>query len=299
MACLAINSVSQPNGRLLGISYKHQAIHRASPILCAFDAINTLASWLLYVVSSQARFTIWNIRVAATRILLRRVVDTDGETDLGAIRTAVAQSRLRWVAFAIGVLPAVVKLYGGHGIPWSQAFGTMYLASWVIFDILLATARLDDLAFEEINIQPMAPPINPVLQICWVVIALTLHAALYGLPFAYFDDIGPTPLHPCLTSLNDLASSSFEGILAYSSLLLVAAAKITIPVILMVAGADSDSPIFEIIPLCAGTVITVVGVLCYRHRLGLAHAIRLVDVVLYPFFVYALLYDPAGTYQPL
>jgi hypothetical protein len=67
----------------------------------------------------------------------------------------------------------------------------MYLASWLLFEILLATAswRLD-LAFDEINAQPIDPPINPTLHGCWRVAALIPRTALYSLPVAYFMNVG-------------------------------------------------------------------------------------------------------------
>jgi hypothetical protein len=34
-------------------------------------------------------------------------------------------------------------------------------------------------------------------------------------------------------------------------------------------------------------------------RLGVAHGLRVWDLILYLYFVYALLYDASGTYQPL
>jgi hypothetical protein len=263
--------------------------------------------------------TIWNIRIAATRILSRRVVDGNGETDLGAIRTAVAQSRLRWMAFAIGVLPAVLKVYGSQGIPWSQAFGTMYLASWLLFEILLSTARLDDIAFEQINIQPITPPITPFLHRCCCVAAVILHAALYSLPVAYFNAYGTFyqvisvfcyfPVwNQCLLSLTqpppwgNMGIAGIMGFVAYVCVVVLAGSTIILPLVMMLAHSNGEpSPMFNIIlPVCAGAVMAIGAVLYYQGRMNsLLPAIRVADAVLYPFFVYALLYDPAGTYQPL
>lgn len=319
MVCLAINSVSQPNGRVLGTSYRHQAILRGSPIFCAFDAIDTLASWVVYVVSSSTPFTIWNIRIAATRILLRRVVDRQGARDLGTIDKLVAQSRLRWVTFGVGVLPVVVKLYASKGIAWSQAIGTMYLASWLIFEVLLFSARVDDLAFQYIDTLPEYPNERRFREI-WGWLAVYLHAALYSisstpnndgstwrrlLDFLFLLSTFSLPLWvPCFTDSDttppDTLSPIMSAISAYPQHLLGPLVQFMPPLDHMTSSGNSDlHKALSRFQLWGVAGVALLGGLFHRRRQGITDTVRAVNLLLYPFFVYALVYEPAGTYQPL
>ncbi|KAL3481500.1 hypothetical protein BJX99DRAFT_218439 [Aspergillus californicus] len=318
MASFAVNSAAQSTGRVLWTSYKHQAILRGSPIFCAFDALATLGSWLRHVICSQSRFSIWNIRVAATRVILRRVVDKDNNPDFGEMHSIRANSRLRWIAVAVTALPTAVKLYGSRGIPLSQAVGTMYLASWLIFEILFIVAKLDYIAFEEIEMYPTEPS-WPTFRQPWAFAAVLCHTVLYGQPVTSTNSETNTSQNlfwngqllsflypfllwrPCMTGEDDLALSGTGGVFAYLTLIGIAGIKILVPLVYMLerTAGLSDSRTFNIIfPVCAAVVVVVVAVLCYRRRLGVAHGVRLLDLIVYPYFVYAFLYDASGTYQP-
>jgi hypothetical protein len=71
MVCFAINALSQPYGRLCGLSNKFQVLLRTCPIILAFDAINALVTWMASVGFAGRS---WNI--AATRILRGRFTRT-------------------------------------------------------------------------------------------------------------------------------------------------------------------------------------------------------------------------------
>ncbi|KAL2833316.1 hypothetical protein BDW59DRAFT_156818 [Aspergillus cavernicola] len=149
MVCFALNSTSQPTGRVLGLPYRHPSILRSSPIICAFDAINILTSWVTHVVSPIAKPA--SFRHSATRILLHRVVNKEGNPDIQAIKNIKAQSRVRWALFLLGTVPQFIKLFTSRGIPWSQAIGAIYLASWLLFEILVLSAMLDDNTVQSIK----------------------------------------------------------------------------------------------------------------------------------------------------
>jgi hypothetical protein len=110
---------------------RYPAILRGSPIICGFDAIDMVISWVAYALSPPTPG--FNIRQAASRVLLPRFSDNEGKPDLAGIARLKVGTRRRWMAFLIGVLPQLIKLYASQGVVWSQAAGTMYLASWFIF----------------------------------------------------------------------------------------------------------------------------------------------------------------------
>jgi hypothetical protein len=138
IVCFALNTMSQPTGRILGLSYRYPSILRSSPIAYAFDAINVLVSWRILVVYSRLPG-----RLAATQILKDRMTDTKDQT-LHAIRSLKEQSKVRWIGFVLGVLPQAIKLFATRGMPWTQALGALYLASWLLFELVILASLSDD-----------------------------------------------------------------------------------------------------------------------------------------------------------
>ncbi|KAL2828759.1 hypothetical protein BDW59DRAFT_142985 [Aspergillus cavernicola] len=314
MACLAINSISQPTGRVLGTPYQHQSILRGSPILCAFDAIHMLVSWVIYVGVSSTPPTTWSIRIAATRILLHRVVDDQGKPDLQAIHNFNMQSRVRWIAFLVGALPQVIKLYTSSGVAWSQAFGAMYLASWLLFEILVIAARLDDLAFQYIGTLSEFPN-EELFREIWAFAAMLLHAVIYSLLIMEHvsDDSGFGPVlgplfmfsmfslplwMPCF-----IDPDNHPDRISYARFLLGVLFQFINPWGPLVFGkplilGDPDMRILDIMfymTIAGGVVLAVFG---HRWAKGLVDMVRVLTIFMHPLFFYGSMYDPAGTYQP-
>jgi hypothetical protein len=49
---------------------------------------------------------------------------------------------LRWLFFVLGVLPPAVKLAAMTGVPWTKAWGMMFLASFFIVELLLISSAI-------------------------------------------------------------------------------------------------------------------------------------------------------------
>ncbi|KAK7926803.1 hypothetical protein PG985_003801 [Apiospora marii] len=81
--------------------------------------------------------------VYATKACLENLVRAH---DVGKARVALqditATTGLRWFGFSLGVLPQVIKLFGSSGIPRVQACGAMYLFSWIVFEVLVVSAKV-------------------------------------------------------------------------------------------------------------------------------------------------------------
>ncbi|KAL3471443.1 hypothetical protein BJX99DRAFT_237420, partial [Aspergillus californicus] len=221
MACLALNSIAQQSGRVLGTKYRHQAIFRSSPIICGFDAADILISWIAHAFSPTPRskyrmyFNYWlgaspmpqgriagqgqalssldinpihtyvprsKFRHAATNVLLQRCVDKEGNPDLEGIARFRTQSGGRWLAFIIGVLPQLIKLFASRGIAWSQAAGAMYLASWLLFEFLVLAAQLENTAIQRIDEQCEPYRHEGIIRKIWAFAGMMLHAVAYSIP---------------------------------------------------------------------------------------------------------------------
>jgi hypothetical protein len=163
MACFALNALAQPYGRLCGLSYNNSALLGTSPIICCFDSVNILITWIASVMFSNQSW-----KHAATRILRERITKTlsvmqrpDDLSHLGETRRPVVrrvdteavnrlramkhQKKERYILFGLSVVPQFLKLFGSTGMPLMQALGAMYLVSWVVLEALLLAAELDNI----------------------------------------------------------------------------------------------------------------------------------------------------------
>lgn len=134
LVCLALNSVSQSSGTISGLSYKHRAILRSSPLLCAIDAVDMIVTSIIITLVLKGP------RKSATQILSQRFhTNEDGELK-HTIQDLKKHVGCRWIVFGLGVVPQAIKLFASKGIVAIKVFGGMYLASWLIFEALAALA---------------------------------------------------------------------------------------------------------------------------------------------------------------
>ena len=133
LAGLAANVMAQPSGRVYGIHSKHRIYLRSSPFICAIDGLSILLQLSYYTYRGDTP------RNAAHRILQGRFVDggENGGDDKGSIEWNKA---IRVILFAVGMLPAVIKLYTLGGVPWTKTWGSMYLVSFLLMELLLLVA---------------------------------------------------------------------------------------------------------------------------------------------------------------
>jgi hypothetical protein len=127
---------------------------RSSPLVCAADALDVLLRLLSYMYAGASA------PVAARRIVQERIwqpspsiavataADDDNNNDEEAAETAESpltlgdqHPRAHIVLFVLGVLPQAIKLFGMHGIPWTQACGGLYLSSFLVIAGVGALAR--------------------------------------------------------------------------------------------------------------------------------------------------------------
>jgi len=71
--------------------------------------------------------------VAARHVLVRRGLE-GGSSESSGVLENIWWFRL--ATFVLGALPQVIKLYGMAGIPWTQAWASMYLVAFLLIEIL-------------------------------------------------------------------------------------------------------------------------------------------------------------------
>ncbi|KAN0102033.1 hypothetical protein V8E51_012543 [Hyaloscypha variabilis] len=114
LAGLAANVMAQPSGRVCGIHSKHRIYLRSSPFICAIDGTCILLRLSYYVYGGETP------RNAAHRILQGRFVDSESG---GNEQENIEWSKpVRIILFAVGMLPAVIKLYTLGGILWTKTW---------------------------------------------------------------------------------------------------------------------------------------------------------------------------------
>lgn len=199
MVCFAMNALSQPYGRLCGLSNKFQVLLRTSPIILAFDAINVLVTWM-----ASVGFAGRSWRIAATRILRGRFSTTLSVPDtnnperrliirrldvegIATLRALKRQTKERLILFSFGAMPQFVKLFGSWGTPliMMQVLGAMYLSSTCIMEGLLQLAKLDIIDEKEaqwmISVHPQFDDWH--VRQWWGGVSLFVHNLVYAYLF--------------------------------------------------------------------------------------------------------------------
>jgi hypothetical protein len=132
---LALNSMLQPSGPKATYGGIGSLALRASPIICATDALTSVIQviWLTKYENFPVR------RAAKTWVLARSEATLAQETSVEALQW------VRLLMFIVGTLSQSVKLFACRGISWTQAWGYLYVTSYAIFAILefLATTGND------------------------------------------------------------------------------------------------------------------------------------------------------------
>jgi hypothetical protein len=126
----------QPAGSIADFSLTRSFILRASPIICATDAISSLCLIFCYMSIPGV-----SLRYAAKAWLLQRSANPRMPLEASPI--------LRLIAFILGTLSQSVKLFSCKGIPWTQAWAYLYVGSFVAMEVATLVARsIGDIEFQ-------------------------------------------------------------------------------------------------------------------------------------------------------
>ena len=112
----------------------------SSPLVCAVDALEVFLQLIGYMyVGASAP-------AAARRVVQERMWQPPRSISVATaadppLTLGDQHPRAHIVLFVLGVLPQAIKLFGMHGIPWTQACGGLYLSSYLVIAGVGALAR--------------------------------------------------------------------------------------------------------------------------------------------------------------
>ena len=114
---------------------KFNFVVRSSPIICLLDAIFVVGrlAWYTAILKSP--------RVAMERIIRRRFQDIENEAAQNSLASLQKNTPFRLCVFTFGALPQIIKLYAMRGLPWTTVWGSMFLGSFVVTELLLLVTR--------------------------------------------------------------------------------------------------------------------------------------------------------------
>lgn len=123
--------MAQPSGMVLGFPSTYGFFLLSSPFVCLLDTFSILLRLTLTSLLGRSP------RTTLQRIFQRRFRDVD-VGDESYLASLQKNAVFRLVLFNFGAVPQIVKLFAMRGIPWTQAFGAMYLASFLIMEVFIA-----------------------------------------------------------------------------------------------------------------------------------------------------------------
>ncbi|KAL1893719.1 hypothetical protein Sste5346_006220 [Sporothrix stenoceras] len=149
---LASAAMAQPAGRLLGVSAVSSIWLRASPVVCALDALSVIVRCLVYCVLLRA-----TPRQALVLVGTERFSDADTSDDaspsstergttsrITAVAKATISMIIRLAGFALGIVPLVELIWfepGGQDARWTAAWAWMFVAAYVLLEVVAAVYR--------------------------------------------------------------------------------------------------------------------------------------------------------------
>ena len=132
---IALNSMTQPCGRIYGFSEEYGFFLRSSPIICAYDVISTFVSFVYHLIESKS------FRKALLGVMLYRFGHTYRESGSGGLQDLQKNSPPRLFLFVAGALPQLIKIYAFAGVQWTKVWASLYLVSFGLLEILVISQR--------------------------------------------------------------------------------------------------------------------------------------------------------------
>lgn len=127
---IALNSMTQPSGMVLGFPSKYGFALRSSPIVCGFEALYTVVKFVLNA------FFLKNPKASALKIAKWRFRDTPGNEE-GSLQKLQENTIFRMAIFLLGALPQIIKLCALQGLLWTKVWGLMFLGSFLVLELIV------------------------------------------------------------------------------------------------------------------------------------------------------------------
>ena len=127
---IAINTMTQPSGKVLNLPSGCGFSLRSSPFICACDTLFIIAAFIHQTIGHGSP------RIAARVIIEERFSDATVESESGSFAQFQRNTVVRLVLFILSTLLGIVKLYGMQGVPWTKAWASMFWSSFLVLEIV-------------------------------------------------------------------------------------------------------------------------------------------------------------------
>ena len=122
--------MTQPSGRVCGVSARFRTYLRASPIFCIVDTVLLLIRLVLYRLSGLP------LRLAAREVKNARFDEAEVQSAEGGFQALQNLTFVRWLLFGLGTLPQAVKLIVLGNVPWTKVWGLFFLSSFLVLEVV-------------------------------------------------------------------------------------------------------------------------------------------------------------------
>ncbi|PVH75458.1 hypothetical protein DL98DRAFT_658139 [Cadophora sp. DSE1049] len=129
MATLALNSMTQPCGRVCGIDNRYRTYLRSSPIICVLDIIMMLSRFPHLIIKRRIP-----AKKSARLTIMERF---DDDSPVEGIQVLGSTVWIRWLLFMMGPLPQAIRLASFQGVFWSKVLGFGFLVPWLIMELMI------------------------------------------------------------------------------------------------------------------------------------------------------------------
>ena len=127
--------MSQPSGMVCDFPSKYNFVLRSSPIICLLDTV--------FVIGRLARYTVAlkSPRAAIEKIARHGFQDVADQAEESSLASLQKNTPFRLCVFMFGALPQTIKLYGIRGLPWTKVWGSMFLGSFLVNELLVLASK--------------------------------------------------------------------------------------------------------------------------------------------------------------
>jgi hypothetical protein len=137
---VALNTMSQPSGKIFGFHSSYNFVRRASPVVCACFAIDSFVQLAMLTIKEHSPLKA-AARLMEMRFELGAEDQDEGDGNFDSLRKKLM---FRWILCLLGAVPQAIKIYATSGIPGMQACYSAYLAPFIVDEGLALLGRMYD-----------------------------------------------------------------------------------------------------------------------------------------------------------
>ena len=128
---IALNTMLQPSGNILGFDSKYDFALRCSPVVCGGSAVDSIVRLVLYSLETGS------FRTGLDRWVALRFEGNEADSSFLSMRK---NNTYILIAFVVGAYCLIIKILATRGIPGTQTACTLYPASFCVDEIIIMIA---------------------------------------------------------------------------------------------------------------------------------------------------------------